>query len=132
MIEAYRAVVFENYANFNGRAARPEYWWFTLANLIIVIGVFLLAFLLMAAIGEVGLLIGFGAIIIYGIAILIPGYAVTVRRLHDINKSAWWLLLGLIPWIGSIILLILMVLSTYPHPNKYGEPAGWNDLMGVQ
>ena len=129
MIQAYRQAVLQNYANFSGRAARPEYWWFTLANLIIVVAAFVLAFVMISVIGEVGFGIGFGLIIIYGIAILIPSYAVTVRRLHDIDKSAWWLLLGLIPYIGGIILLIFMALKTHPHPNKYGEPVGWQDLV---
>ena len=127
MIEAYKAVVFENYANFNGRAARPEYWWFTLASLIIYVGMAVLSVVLLSMVGE----LGFGIIVIYWVATILPSLAVTVRRLHDIDKSAWWLLIGLIPWIGGIIFLILMVLKTYPHPNKYGNPEGWQNAVSA-
>ena len=128
MIEAYKQAVMWNYANFDGRATRSQYWWFTLANLIIFVALAILAVVLSVTIGE----IAFGILVIYWVAILLPSIAVTVRRLHDINKSAWWLLIGLIPWIGSIILLILMVLNTYPQPNQYGEPTGWQDAISTQ
>ena len=133
MIEAYKTVVFENYANFNGRAARPEYWWFALASLIIYVGMVVLSVVLSAVVGELGfgMIIIYGIIIIYSIATILPSLAVTVRRLHDIDKSAWWLLIGLIPWIGGIIFLILMVLKTYPHPNKYGNPEGWQNAVSA-
>ena len=127
MIEAYKTVVFENYANFNGRAARPEYWWFALASLIIYVGMAVLSLVLSSMVGEFGL----GIIVIYWVATILPSLAVSVRRLHDIDKSAWWLLIGLIPWIGGIIFLILMVLKTYPHPNKYGNPEGWQNAVSA-
>ena len=121
-----------NYANFNGRAGRPEYWWFTLANLIISVCFLVLSFLLLWMTGDTRYTLIFVPMIIYSIAIILPSFAVTVRRLHDIDKSAWWLLLGLIPYIGGIILLILTALKTHPHPNKYGTPDGWEDMLSQQ
>ena len=132
MLEAYKTVVIENYANFSGRAARPEYWWYALANLIITVGILVLSLALSTMIGGTGFGIMLGVLVIYGIAVLLPSYAVTVRRLHDIDKSAWWLLIALIPWVGGIILLILMALKTHPHPNKYGPPDGWEDMLPQQ
>lgn len=127
MVEAYKRVVFQSYANFSGRAARPEYWWFTLANLIIFLILAVLSVALAGVLGEGA----FAIMVIYWIAALIPALAVTVRRLHDTNKSAWWLLIGLIPWIAGIIMLIFMVLSTHPNPNKYGNPEGWQDIVSA-
>ena len=131
MIEAYKRVVLRNYANFSGRATRPEYWWFTLANLIVMVAVFFLAFLRMSVIGGGSFASVVGYASIYYIAILLPSLAVTVRRLHDIDKSAWWLLFGLIPSIGVIIFLILMAQKTYPRPNKCGNPEGWQNAVSA-
>jgi uncharacterized membrane protein YhaH (DUF805 family) len=63
----------------------------------------------------VGLLSG-----IYGLAILIPSLAVTVRRLHDIDRSGWWILIGLVPLIGTIVLLVFAVTEGTPGTNQYG------------
>lgn len=105
--------VFSQYAGFSGRARRSEYWYFILFNMIapaILSG-------LAAATGSTIFNILSG---IYGLAVLIPGLAVTVRRLHDIGKSGWWILLGLIPCIGEIILLIWTVKDSDPGENQYG------------
>ena len=110
--------VFRQYADFSGRARRTEYWMFTLFNIII-------ASVLMAidlGLGTYGALYS-----IYGLVVLIPGLAVAVRRLHDVGKSGWFLLVGLIPLIGAIWLLILMVTDSQIGPNKWGEnPKGMN------
>ena len=88
-IEAVTSV-FRNYANFNGRARRSEFWWFTLFS-----------FLSQAILNFVPFL---GPI--YALALLLPSLAVTARRLHDTNRTAWWMLLYLIPVLGFIVLLI--------------------------
>ena len=63
--------------------------------------------------------------IIYGLAILLPGLGLTVRRLHDISKSGWWVLIAFIPVVGPIVLLILMCLNSPPGSNAYGpNPKG--------
>ena len=110
--------VLRNYAVFDGRARRKEYWYFTLFNIIIS---FVLGFvdgILGSYNPEVGLGL-FGGI--YSLAILIPSIAVSVRRLHDTERSGWWLLIILIPLIGAIVLLVFMVQDSQPEPNKYGE-----------
>lgn len=103
--------VLRKYAVFSGRARRKEYWMFFLFNLIII---FVLRFIEELA-GGPGVLAS-----LYGLAVLIPSIAVAVRRLHDRNRSGWWLLIGVIPFIGAIVLLIFMVQDSQPGENRYG------------
>ena len=112
----YYLTVLKKYAVFSGRATRAEYWYFTLINFVIslILNIFDKA-LHLNSIGNLGVLS-----LIYSLAVLIPGLAVTVRRLHDINKSAWMLLILFIPFIGAIWLLILMLLDSKSEGNKYG------------
>ena len=108
-MNAYLEVI-RKYTVFSGRATRSEYWMFTLINAIIGAGLFVLSL----AIADVLVWL----YVIYSLAILVPSFAVTVRRLHDTSKSAWWLLIGLIPF-GGIVLLVFMVLPSHPD-NVYG------------
>ena len=103
--------VLKQYADFNGRARRQEYWMFVLFNIIVSI----VASVLDSILGTWGAIAG-----LYGLAILIPGLAVGVRRLHDIGKSGWMLLIALIPIIGAIWLIILFVGDSAPGSNEYG------------
>jgi uncharacterized membrane protein YhaH (DUF805 family) len=103
--------VLENYAEFEGRARRMEYWMFVLINLFILIGIRMLDMLL----GLDGV-IGF----FYGLAILIPSIAVSVRRLHDTGRSGWWILIGIIPVLGTLVLLVFYCLDGDPGDNEYG------------
>jgi uncharacterized membrane protein YhaH (DUF805 family) len=108
----------KNYANFNGRARRKEYWYFVLFNFIVA---FVLGFIdgmtgSVSSEGGIGLLGG-----IYTLAVLIPGFAVSVRRLHDTERSGWWLLIALVPLIGAIVLLVFMVQDSKAGSNQYGE-----------
>lgn len=103
--------VLKNYVGFDGRARRKEYWMFTLINVIISV---ILSFVDNLA-GTSPFLSG-----IYGLAILLPSLAVTVRRLHDTGRSGWWILIVLIPFIGSIILLVFTVLDSQESDNQYG------------
>ncbi len=110
-MEWYLKVVRDNYANFNGRARRQEYWMFSLFHVIAII-------VLAAVDGMV-----FGQMILTGLyllATLIPSLAVTIRRFHDQDKSGWFVLLGLIPAIGSIILLVFMCLEGTRASNSFG------------
>lgn len=103
--------VLKKYAVFSGRACRSEYWMFVLFNAIIT---FVLSFV-------EGLFGGPGAIgALYSLAVLIPGIAVGARRLHDTNRSGWWLLLGLFPVIGLIVLIVFMAQDSQPSENSYG------------
>jgi uncharacterized membrane protein YhaH (DUF805 family) len=103
--------VLKKYAVFTGRAHRTEYWMFFLFNIIIgiVLGI------IEGIFGGPGIL---GAL--YGLAVLVPGIAVGVRRLHDTNRTGWWLLIGLIPIIGIIVLIVFFVQDSQPGENQYG------------
>lgn len=110
--------VLKNYVNFNGRARRKEYWMFFLFNLIFAVCAAILDNLLGLSSKDMG---GYGPIYgLYALATLLPGLAVAVRRLHDIGKSGWFLLIGLIPLIGGIWLLVLMCTDSQPGSNEYG------------
>lgn len=117
MFQWYKKVVMENYANFSGRARRSEYWYFTLFNIIFVI----LAMTLDSVLGLNFAPLPYGPIYgLYTLAMLIPGIAVAVRRLHDVNKSGWFFLIALVPLIGGIWLLILFCSEGTKGANNYG------------
>ncbi|HHQ4725824.1 DUF805 domain-containing protein [Aeromonas veronii] len=105
--------VFKQYAVFSGRARRTEYWMFVLCNVIV-----------MLLLGMVDKLIGGDNELIssiYSLAVLLPSLAVAARRLHDTDRSAWWLLLGLIPIIGTLVLIYFMVCNGQQGPNRFGD-----------
>jgi uncharacterized membrane protein YhaH (DUF805 family) len=111
-------VALKKYATFSGRAQRAEYWYFFLFYILTFIG---LSFIdgITGTFSEeagIGLLSG-----LYSLAILIPSLAVGVRRLHDTGRSGWWLLVGIIPLIGAIVLLIFFVQDSVPGDNLYGS-----------
>ncbi|MFC4409097.1 DUF805 domain-containing protein [Chungangia koreensis] len=103
--------VLQNYIGFSGRARRKEYWMFVLINAIIILVLSILESLM----GLPGIISG-----LYSLAVLLPSLAVSVRRLHDTGKSGWWILLGLIPFVGTIILLVFFVLDSEDGANQYG------------
>jgi len=109
--------VLKKYAIFNGRARRKEYWYFYLFYMLIYIALIIIDVVagVFSAEAGIGLLSG-----IYTIALLIPGIAVGVRRLHDTNRSGWWLLIGLIPIIGAILLIVFLASDSKPEENQYG------------
>ena len=102
--------VLKKYAVFSGRARRKEYWMFFLFNIIIFI-----------ALGVIETIVGINPVLtlFYMLAILLPGLAVTLRRLHDTGKSGWWLLIGIVPLIG-IVILVFMVQDSQAGDNQYG------------
>jgi uncharacterized membrane protein YhaH (DUF805 family) len=101
---------FSKYATFSGRSSRAAYWWFYLFALIAVIA----ALVIDVAIGTGGIVYGLVAL-----ALFLPNLAVTVRRLHDSGHSGWWLLIGLVPVVGFIVLLIF-TLQGSDAPNQWG------------
>jgi uncharacterized membrane protein YhaH (DUF805 family) len=111
LIGYWKKVVLESYAKFDGRSRRAEFWWYFLANLII--GVVLNV--VDAVIGLAGILS-----LIYALAVLVPGLAVGIRRLHDTGKSGWWLLIALIPIVGIIVLIVFFAQDSTPGVNDYG------------
>lgn len=116
----------KKYADFSSRSRRTEFWMFFLFNIIISIGLSVILGLLGSVdpTGTIALL-GSAVIGLVSLALLIPGIAVTVRRLHDTGRSGWWILIGLLPVIGLIVMLIFMVLDSEPGENKWGpNPKG--------
>ena len=114
--------VLRKYLVFEGRARRKEYWFFVLFNIIIA----MILAIIDGTIGTlnpetgVGLLSG-----IYSLAVLIPTFAVAIRRLHDTDRSGWWLLIGLVPLLGGLVLLVFFVLDGTPGTNQFGpSPKG--------
>ena len=105
--------VLKKYATFEGRARRTEFWMFALINFIIntVLSI------IQRSTGSTALLV---ISVIYGLAVLIPGIAVTVRRLHDTGRSGGWWFIVLIPIVGAIILIVFCAQDSQPGPNQYG------------
>jgi uncharacterized membrane protein YhaH (DUF805 family) len=113
LVGYWKRVILERYAQFTGRAGRAEFWWYFLANIIVYI--------------VLNILIAISSIfwvlyVIYALAVLIPGIAVGIRRLHDTDKSGWWLLISLIPLVGIIVLIVFWATEGTPGPNRYGAP----------
>jgi uncharacterized membrane protein YhaH (DUF805 family) len=113
IVDYYKLAVFEKYAQFDGRSGRAEYWWFALGN--IIIGVVLS---LLARASIIFVLLYFA----YALATLVPGIAAGIRRLHDTNRSGWWLLISFVPCVGFIVLIVFLATAGDPHPNQYGPP----------
>ncbi|APY07752.1 hypothetical protein BWZ20_05330 [Winogradskyella sp. J14-2] len=116
-MEWYLTVVKENYANFSGRARRKEYWMFTLINTLIIFGLGIFTSLLA---DTTAVFIPAVTLGLYILAMFIPNLAVTVRRFHDTGKSGWYYLLSLIPYVGGLILIIMMAQNGDNGTNKYG------------
>lgn len=136
--------VLRKYAVFSGRSRRREYWFFALFNLIVSLVLGLLDNLLGtpmvpladfavppgmtgpggAAVPEDVFAVGLLSLL-YGLAVFVPGIAVTVRRLHDVGRSGWWLLLVFIPVIGGVVLFVFTLIDSEPGENRYGpNPKG--------
>jgi uncharacterized membrane protein YhaH (DUF805 family) len=108
--------VLKKYAVFSGRARRREYWMFVLFNVIIAV-----VLTMIEGIADPDSESSRNTLTtLYGLAVLLPSLAVGVRRLHDTGRSGWWLLFGLIPIIGAIVLLIFMIQDGRPTDNQYG------------
>lgn len=125
MMDAVKKV-FSHYADFTGRARRSEYWYFALFNTIVGF-----------AIAIVTIFLGVQEFIyvayLYQLAVLVPSLAVMVRRLHDTNRSGWWLLIVVIPLIGPVLLLVWYATEGTPGANHYGpDPkTGSHNIEGV-
>jgi uncharacterized membrane protein YhaH (DUF805 family) len=127
-IEAVKSV-YRNYATFSGRAARSEYWWFVLFSFIAGIVVMVVEGAL--GLGQGSMMSGGGGFsasynggilsILWSLGNLLPSLAVGVRRLHDTDRSGWWLLIALIPLIGAIVLIVFFCTRGTTGPNRFGE-----------
>lgn len=98
-------------AVFDGRSHREEYWMFVLFDLIIILVLMVLSLVLAPSMVI---------LVLYRLAVAVPGIAVTIRRLHDTGRSGWWCLIGFIPIIGAIVLLFYMAQDSQPGTNQYG------------
>ena len=107
----YYISVLKNYVGFTGRARRAEFWQFVLGNVVVSIVLAIID----VAIGSQ--ILGY----LYDLAVLLPTLAVAARRLHDTNRTAWWLLLYLIPFLGWIVLIVFWCLDSTPGANQHGE-----------
>lgn len=124
-IDSITTCLTEKYFTLSGRASRAEYWWFTLAVWLVIM---LLAAVMTPFValyksegGMIYLLLLL--LLIFGmLALVIPSITVCVRRLHDTGRSGWWYLINFLPYIGSIVLLVLMCLPSDPDENEYGAP----------
>ncbi|MFY1670896.1 DUF805 domain-containing protein [Plantactinospora sp. WMMB334] len=121
--------VLSQYVGFSGRARRAEYWWFFLFSLLVGIVTSILDSALgtdfEGASGSGGLLN-----LIATLALVLPSLAVGVRRLHDTDRSGWWILIGLIPLVGAIVLLVFFVLDGTPGPNRFGPSPKYSPEPG--
>ncbi|PZS13922.1 MAG: DUF805 domain-containing protein [Pseudonocardiales bacterium] len=102
--------VLSQYVGFSGRARRSEYWWFFLFNMIIAIAVSIVD----AAIGS--MILG----IVVTLVLLLPGIAVTLRRLHDTGRTGWWIFIAAVPIIGAVVLIVFACQDSQPGDNQYG------------
>lgn len=114
---------FSKYATFSGRAARPDFWWWVLFSMVANLASNMVdAYLIAPALG----LPPFGEdsaqplSLVVALALLLPGLAVSVRRLHDIDRSGWWILIAFIPIIGLIILIYWYVQPGTAGENRFG------------
>lgn len=112
IFDYFKETLTENYTNFEGRARRKEYWSFQLVSFIISL---VLSGILMAINPELSMIAN-----IYSLAVLVPSLGIAVRRLHDVGKSGWFLLIALIPLIGAIWLLVLFFTDGEAGSNEYG------------
>ena len=110
--------VLNQYADFKGRAGREEYWMFFLINILATFAIGVIGFGIMMQTEKIGAAV---LPLVYSMAVLIPSCAVTIRRLHDTGRKAWFSLVGLIPVIGGIWLLVVLISKGVPNENKYGK-----------
>jgi inner membrane protein yhaI len=120
IIGNYKNVLTNKYAMFKGRANRSEFWLFALVNVAISI-VYQILVSVLAGSTAATLIVS----IIFGVialAILVPGLALSVRRMHDIGKGGGWIFINLVPFIGGIWFLVLCIKEGEPAANRFGEP----------
>ena len=112
--EAVQTALLKKYADFQGRAARPEFWWFMLAILLATVVAALIDEFLFGGRSILETLVTLGTIV--------PSLSVGARRLHDTDRSGWWQLLSLIPLIGTIVLIVWWAQPGNAGPNRFGPP----------
>lgn len=115
---------FKKYADFSGRASRAEYWWFFLFCVLVYFGLAILVGSMASPTGD-GAAQGVALLLLATVlGLVIPQLAAAVRRLHDTDKSGWWYLIALVPYLGGIVLIVLLAQRGNPVANQYGAPVG--------
>lgn len=99
-------ICFSKYADFNGRAKRPEYWWFVLFTVLVSLALSMVSEIVSG---------------IFSLAVLLPSIAAAARRLHDTGRSGWWQLIVLLPIIGIIVLIVFLAQEGSAETNQFGE-----------
>ena len=117
MVEAYKRF-WQNYAKFSERARRSEYWWVVLVQSLISV---VFSLLRLVAGDSVMAMVFQMLAAIYGLASLVPMISLTVRRLHDIDKSGWWYLINFVPCIGGIVMLVFCCMDGTAGSNRFGD-----------
>ena len=112
----------KRYAQFNGRASRSEFWLFQLFIVIVSIPLYVLGFVAGYTGSQALALASTGLGLVVGLILTLPSLAVTMRRLHDTDRSGWWLLLGFVP-IVSLVLVVFMLLPGTPGGNRFATAA---------
>lgn len=117
MIENFKDIITNKYAQFNGRANKAEFWQYVLVYILISIALSLLMSIF-AKVGVLRMLFWFVNLIVM-LALIIPSLAVGVRRMHDIGKDGMWVLINLIPLVGTIWFIVLAVQDSEPGANRF-------------
>ncbi len=116
--------VMNKYSDFTGRARRKEFWMYTLASFLFSLTFLSLSIIASTIAVSLGMLFALLYVVI-SLALICPTLALSVRRLHDVGKSGWWLLTGLIPIVGALYLIYVFSQRGQPAPNPYGpDPKG--------
>ena len=124
--EAITICLKQKYATISGRATRAEYWWFTLFMYIIFVAIYALMLVMAAYIKQgsgsqlLGVFLILGIMSIISILLIVPSICVGVRRLHDIGRSGWWILLSFVP-IARFVVLVFTLMPSQPTVNKYDD-----------
>ena len=105
---------FAHYVDFNGRASRPAYWWWLLFAILLAVAVSAMD----GTIFEESMLLT----LFVWLGLILPSLSVAIRRLHDTDRSGWWILISFIPIIGFIVLLVFYLQESDPIDNRYGPP----------
>lgn len=115
----YLTVLKEHYSDFEGRARRREYWMFQLVHIMIVL-VLYLSILVAETLESPIVMIGWVSLFVYVFMTFVPQIAVLARRFHDIGRTGWMQLLGMIPYVGALIVLCFLVTDSQPGSNHWG------------
>jgi uncharacterized membrane protein YhaH (DUF805 family) len=122
---------FKKYATFSGRASRSEYWWWALVAFIVGIIINIITSTGMtttpsgAAILGPSAVVGIILAVVWGLATIVPSLALLARRLHDVNLSAWLILVILVPFLGGLALLVMTILPSNPAGQRFDQPSGY-------